>query len=427
MKEDFLHYVWKFQKFRKTEFFTTDNETLHIRKAGRHNQNAGPDFFNAQLDLNGQLWAGNVEIHLKSSDWYAHRHEQDPAYDNVILHVVWEHDTEVFRKDGTTIPTFVVENFISNTTMRQYQNLFSKQSKWINCENQLANVDTFIIDNWLERLYFERLERKEALLHRELEASQNHWEALLFRLLCKNFGLKVNGDSFFSIAQSIPFAVIKKCSENSLKLEALLMGQAGLLDDPIEDGYFLKLKSTYDYEKHKFSLDNKSVVSPKYFRLRPPNFPTIRLSQLAVLYTQHQHLFAQIMSFNDLSEYYEFFDLSANDYWTTHYNFGVLSKNRKKRVTRKFIDLLIINTVLPIKFSYARQLGKDVLDEVITIASKIAPEENSIVKKFNSIREMASNSYQSQALLELKHEYCDKHRCLQCAIGHSIVGARNLM
>src|SRR5690554_5012552 len=268
MKEDFLHYVWKFQKFRKTGFSSTDGETLHIRNPGSHNQHAGPDFFNAQLELNRQLWAGNVEIHIKSSDWYAHGHEKDAAYDNVILHVVWEHDAEVFRKDGTTIPTFVVKDFIVPETVSQYQNLFSKQKKWINCENELADVDDFIVDNWLERLYFERLERKEVLLHRELQASQNHWEALLFRLLCKNFGLKVNGDSFFSIAQSIPFQVVRKCSHNSEELEALLLGQAGLLDREIEDGYFLELKAKYAYLKHKFALDNRSVIAPKYFRLR---------------------------------------------------------------------------------------------------------------------------------------------------------------
>jgi|SRR5690554_781657 len=424
MREDFLHYVWKFQKFRKTTFSTTDGETLHIRIPGSHNHHAGPDFFNAQLELNNQLWAGNVEIHIKSSDWYAHGHEKDTAYDNVILHVVWEHDAEVFRKDGSTIPTFVVKDFIAAETVGQYQNLFSKQKKWINCENELAEIDSFIVDNWLERLYFERLERKEVLLHRELQASQNHWEALLFRLLCKNFGLKVNGDSFFSIAQSIPFQVVRKCSHNSEELEALLLGQAGLLDREIEDGYFLELKAKYAYLKHKFALDNRSVIAPKYFRLRPPNFPTIRLSQLAVLYNKHQQLFAQIISLKKLSEYYQFFDLSTNDYWTNHYNFGVVSGKRKKKLTRKFIDLLIINTVLPIKFSYARQQGQDVLDAVMKIASEMASEENSIVKKFNAIRTMASNSLQSQALLELKNEYCDKNKCLQCAVGHTIVGAR---
>ncbi len=199
MKEDFLHYVWKFQKFDVCEFHTANNEKFHIRNQGSHNLNSGPDFFNAQVELDGQLWAGNVEIHIKSSDWYAHHHEMDSAYDNVILHVVWEHDAEIYRKDGTAIATFVVKKHIPKNTLEQYQNLFSKEKKWINCENDFETVDDFIVENWLERLYFERLQKKESQLLKELEDSQNHWESLLFRMLCKNFGLKVNGDSFSAL------------------------------------------------------------------------------------------------------------------------------------------------------------------------------------------------------------------------------------
>lgn len=424
MKEDFLHYVWKFQKFSKTEFKTIHGENLFIRNPGEHNFQSGPDFFNAQLEIGEQLWAGNVEIHLKSSDWYAHGHETDPAYENVILHVVWEHDAEIYRKDGTVIPTFVIRDYVVKETNDQYQKLFAKENKWINCENDLAEIDSFVIDNWLERLYFERLERKEKLLLQEIDNSKNHWEALLFTMLCKNFGLKVNGESFFSIAKSIPFSVVKKCSQKATEMEALLMGQAGFFEEMKEDGYFLTLKSTYDYLKHKFSLENTNVIPPKYFRLRPPNFPTIRLSQLAGLYVKYPNIFAHIIEIKTLDGFYDFFDCMASDYWDSHYNFGVASPKRKKKLTRRFIDLLIINTVLPIKFSYARQLGADEVDVILSIASEIASEDNSIVNKFNSIRPMAHNAFQSQALLELKNEYCDKNRCLECAIGHQIVGKR---
>lgn len=424
MKEDFLHYVWKFQKFESTEYTTTDRETLHVRNPGSHNLNSGPDFFNAQIELNGQLWAGNVEIHIKSSDWYVHRHEIDPAYENVILHVVWEHDTEIFQKDGSVIPTFVVRDFISTNTLIQYQKLFSKQKKWINCENDIANVDSFVIQNWLERLYFERLERKETIILKELEDSQNHWEALLFRMLCKNFGLKVNGDSFFSIAKSVYFSVVKKSSQKPLELEALLMGQAGMLEEEKEDAYFQSLKKQYDYLKHKYSLNNTTVVAPKYFRLRPPNFPTLRLSQFAMLYSQHPNLFSQVIGIYNLQEFYELFDVSASEYWSSHYSFGIASKKQKKRLTQNFINLLIINTVIPIKFCYAQQMGKDVSDEIISLAAEIPSEENSIVQKFNSITKLSGNALQSQALIELKNEYCDKNRCLQCAIGNAIIGSK---
>lgn len=423
MNEDFLHYAWKFQKFDVSGFYTSTNEKLHIVNQGSHNLNSGPDFFNAQIELDNQLWAGNVEIHIKSSDWYAHAHETDPAYDNVILHVVWEHDVEVFRKDGSVIPTFVIQKHIPKNTLAQYQKLFSNEKKWINCESDFESVDDFIIENWLERLYFERLQKKEELILKELHDSQNHWESLLFRMLCKNFGLKVNGDSFFSIAKSIDFSVFKKCSQNSQDLEALLMGQAGLLEVDKEDGYFNDLKRNYEYIKHKFNLQNEDVINPKYFRLRPPNFPTIRLAQLAMLYKERTNLFSEINATNNMQDFYKLFNVCASKYWDNHYNFGVSSSNRKKHITKSFIDLLVINTIIPVKFCYARQQGWDVSEDILKLASEISSEENSIVNKFNSLKNISRNAYQSQALLQLKNEYCDKNKCLQCSIGNSIIGS----
>ncbi|CAM3455830.1 DUF2851 family protein [Aequorivita lipolytica] len=423
MKEDFLHYVWKFQKFDVGEFYTSTNENLHIQKQGSHNLNSGPDFFNAQIDLDGQLWAGNVEIHLKSSDWYAHGHETDAAYDNVILHVVWEHDAEIYRKDGTAIPTFVIKEHIPKTTVAQYQKLFSQEKKWIKCESDFADVDDFSIENWLERLYFERLQKKETFFLMELKDSQNHWESLLFRMLCKNFGLKVNGDSFFSIAKSIDFSVVKKCCQERQDLEALLMGQAGLLEGETEDWYFKTLKLKYEYLKHKFQLQNENVIVPKFFRLRPPNFPTVRLAQFAMLYFQRNNLFSQVIDIKSVSGFHELFNVYGSEYWSTHYNFGIGSLERKKRVTKSFVDLLIINTVIPLKFCYATQHGRDVSEEILKLASEVSSEENTIVKKFNSLKNISKNAYQSQALLQLKSEYCDKNKCLQCAIGNIIIGS----
>ncbi len=422
MKEDFLHYVWKLQKFDVCKFYTTNNEKLHIRNQGSQNLNSGPDFFNAQIELDGQLWAGNIEIHVKSSDWYAHNHETDPAYDNVVLHVVWEHDAEIFRKDGDTIPTLVVSKHIPKNTLVQYQKLFSKKEKWINCENDFASVEQFIKENWLERLFFERLQKKETILLKELKDSQNHWEALLFKMLCKNFGLKVNGDSFFSIAKSVDFSIIKKCSQERQDLEAILMGQAGLLEGENEDWYFKTLKTNYEFLKHKFGLHNENVIFPKFFRLRPPNFPTVRLAQLAVLYSERDSLFSQVIAAKNIKDLYELFNLYGSEYWDTHYNFGISSLERKKRMTKKFVDLLVINTIIPLKFCYAMQQGLDVSEEILKLASEISSEENIIVKKFNALKHKSKNVYQSQALLQLKNEYCDKNRCLHCGIGNAIIG-----
>lgn len=422
MKEDFLHYVWKFQKLEGSDFSTTSGEKLHIKYQGSHNLNSGPDFFNAQIALDNQLWAGNVEIHIKSSDWYAHNHELDPAYDNVILHVVWEHDAEIFRKDGTSIPTLVLKDLVPKTTLGQYKKLFSKDKKWINCENDFPEVDDFIIENWLERLYIEKLQKKEKILLNELEDTQNHWEELLFRMLCKNFGLNINGESFFSVAKSMDFSVVKKCSQKQQDLEALFLGQAGLLEGEKEDGYFQILKRDYDYLQRKFSLNNDGIVSPLFFRLRPPNFPTIRFSQLATLYSKRGNLFSKVIDIKNINDFYELFDVAASEYWNTHFNFGVTSKENKKRITKSFIDLLIINTILPIKFCYSVQQGKDSTEEILKIASEIPSEKNGIIDMFNSLKNISKSAYQSQALLHLKAEYCDKNHCLQCAIGNAIVG-----
>lgn len=420
MKEDFLHYLWKFRKFDTKDCECVHGEKLQIHHQGIHNLLAGPDFFNSHISLDGQLWAGNVEVHLKSSDWYAHRHEEDPAYENVILHVVWEHDAEIYRKDGNPIPTFVLSKYLKEETRLRYAQLFSSKLKWINCENDFAKVDEFIIQMWMNRLYFERLEQKSELISHELDTLQNHWEALLFRMLCKNFGLKINGPAFLSLAHSIDFTIVQKL-DDAAELEALFFGQALLLEGEKEDAYFSKLQENYAYLKHKFKLQNFAVVRPQFFKLRPPNFPTIRLSQLASLYAVKKNLFSEIIAAETIDLYYEIFDVAASDYWSTHFNFEVPGKKRKKRLSKDFIHLLLINTIIPMKFAFADRAGKDISESLLALASSIPKEENSIIKKFNSIKASAENAVQSQALLQLKKEYCDKNRCLQCAVGHFLI------
>lgn len=421
MKEELLHYIWKFQKLTHSQLKCVHGEKVQIHHPGTHNLQAGPDFFNAKLIIANQLWAGNVEIHLKSSDWYVHNHQNDDTYTNVVLHVVWEHDAEVYRADGTVIPTLILSNYVASDLLNRYQNLMTNHRNWINCENELPDIDEFIIKNWLERVYFERLEERQKLISKELSELNNHWEALFLRMLFKNFGLKINGASFLSIARSFDFKIIQK-NDNPEMIEALFMGQAGLLDEIKEDAYFQSLKETYKYVRHKYNLTNTSVLKPQFFRLRPPNFPTIRLSQLAVLYAQHKNIFTSMIKTDSVEAFYDFFDIAASDYWTTHFNFGVPAAKRKKKLTKKFIDLLLVNTIIPIKFSYAKRNGEAISDHLIELATTLAAEENSIVSKFNSIRPLAVNSLDSQALLQLKNNYCDKNKCLNCAIGNSLIG-----
>ncbi|MBU2939636.1 DUF2851 family protein [Lacinutrix sp. C3R15] len=421
MQEDFLHYIWKYKKFALSNLKTTAQEPVFVLQVGMHNHNTGPDFFNAQIKITDQLWAGNVEIHIKSSDWFLHGHEQDANYDNVILHVVWEHDTEIHRKDNTVIATLVLKDIVDKTALQNYQKLFRKKQKWINCENDFATVDDFVVNNWLERLYFERLERKSADIAQLLQTSKNNWEAVLFKMLAKSFGLKVNGDAFLSFASSIDFTVVQKLQSKQRSLEALFFGQADLLNLDKQDLYYLALKKEYLFLKQKFGLSNQAVTPLQFFRLRPPNFPTIRISQLANLYSAQTNLFSKIINAKNIEEIYALFAVGTSAYWQTHFTFGKTSKESKKRITKAFIDLLIINTIVPIKFSYAKQQGKDIDDVIIRIINQISSEKNSIVTKFQELHPVATSAMQSQALLQLKTQYCEKNKCLQCAIGNVLL------
>ncbi|MFN7045594.1 MAG: DUF2851 family protein [Flavobacterium sp.] len=420
MKEDFLHHVWQFKKFDIANLKTTKGESIQILNSGQYLQLAGPDFFNAQLVIGNQKWAGNVEIHLKSSDWYVHNHEKDSNYDSVILHVVWEYDVPVFRKDNSEIPTVELKEYIALSDLHKYQSLVSQKS-WIYCENEIRNVDDFIFKNWQERLFFERLERKSQLVFQLAEASNQDWEAVLFCLLAKNFGLNTNGEMFFKIAKSIPFSVVRKESFSLESLEALLLGQANLLTHDFQDSYAKGLQKSYDYLVQKYQLHEKVVGSVEFFKHRPDNFPTIRLAQLANLYYEKQNLFSKIINCNSVSQLYQIFNVSVSNYWETHYNFDKESSKKMKKLSKSFIGLLVINTIIPLRFAYALSQKKEIAQELIDLAITIPSEQNVIIEKFELLGIRSKNLYESQSLLELKKNYCDNKKCLDCAIGHFIL------
>ncbi|MBJ7879039.1 DUF2851 family protein [Gelidibacter salicanalis] len=359
MQEAFLHYIWQFKKFDTTQLQTTRGESITLRHNGLPNLNGGPDFFNAQLQIDQQVWVGTVEIHLKSSDWYVHNHEVDAAYDNVILHVVYEHDTDIFRKDNSVIPTLELKLIIHKNVFKNYQRLLMTPHKWINCESDFADTDDFLMYNWLERLYIERLERKSNAIEAMLETTKNDWEAVLFMLLAKNFGLKVNGDAFLSMAKSFDFSMVRKLQSQPLQLEALFFGQVGVLEKDVQNGYYLSLVKEYQFIKQKFNLSNTNVIPLQFFRLRPPNFPTIRLSQLAMLYHQHPNFFTKVMAAETLEDLYALFQVGTSEFWDTHFTFEKISKGSRKLLTTNFIDLLLINTVLPLRFCFLKYQGKN--------------------------------------------------------------------
>ena len=417
MNEDFLHYVWKYQLFSVHDLKTTTKEELTIIKIGSHNRNSGPDFLNSQLKIENQLWAGNVEIHLKSSDWYAHHHEIDENYDAVILHVVWEDDADVFMKDNKPLPVLVLKDFVFTSALNNYRNLFSTKQRWIPCETDISFVDDFTIENWKERLFFERLERKSTEMNLLLMENHNDFEAVLFQLLAKNFGLKVNGDAFMNLAKSFDFSILRKVRFDEQQLAALLFGQAGFLEEVIEDEYHQQLKKEYKYLRHKYNLQPIVNMQFSFFRMRPPNFPTIRVSQLVSLYYLHQQLFSKMMQTETLKGFYELFDVTVYPFWKTHYTFDKVSKSSPKKLTKSFIDLLLINTIIPLKFLYQKNRGEVNENDFLVILQKIKSEKNSIISKFDEIGIKAKNGYETQSLLELKNNYCTKKRCLQCAIG----------
>ena len=420
MKEDFLHYIWKFKKFgispETPTLKTTSGENLVILNTGEYLQLAGPDFFNAKIIIQDQKWAGNVEIHIKSSDWYLHNHERDEKYDSVILHVVWEHDAAIFRKNNTEIPVFELKNYVSNSILENYRSLMNPKT-WIFCEKQLAAIDDFKLKNWFERLFFERLERKSIVIFDLLQKTSNDWEAVLFCLLAKNFGLNTNGEIFLKIAQNISFNIIRKESFEIENIEALLFGFAGLLDDEKEDNYFKDLKFRFFYLLQKYQIERKHIEPVQFFKHRPDNFPTIRLSQFANLYFREKQLFSKIIGLEDVASIYEIFDIAVAEYWKTHYQFDKESPKKQKILTKSFIDLLIINTIIPIQFAYAKSHSKDNTEEIIAILNNVSAESNAIIDKFTSFGIKSKNAFESQSLLQLKNEYCNKNRCLECAIG----------
>jgi len=416
MKEDFLHYVWQNKKIDFANLTTTQGELLQILNSGNYLQQAGPDFFNAQIVIGNQKWAGNVEIHLKSSDWYLHHHETDGNYDNVILHVVWENDTEIFRKNNTEIPVLELKKYVSKDLIHQYQKLKVKKT-WINCQNDIQSVPHFVLKNWQERLFFERLERKSNPILQLLEENNHDWEATLFCFLAKNFGLNTNGEAFFEMVKTIPFSVIRKESFDVQYLEALLFGQANLIPENPEDHYAKDLRNLYDYIAIKYKLDKKANEPVHFFRLRPDNFPTVRLAQLAMLYHTQRNLFSKIIAAKSIATLHKLFNVSVSEYWLHHYNFEKPSKFKEKRLSRSFVDLLLMNTIIPFQFAYERSLGKESAEENINMLEQIQPEKNAIIDKFKEYGIACNSAFESQALLELKREYCDRGQCLQCAIG----------
>tara|TARA_R110002124_G_scaffold107047_11_gene259316 strand:- start:5294 stop:6595 length:1302 start_codon:yes stop_codon:yes gene_type:complete len=421
MKEDFLHYVWRHQLFSKINLQSTEFNRIEIVFPGIYNTNSGPDFLNAKIKIDDILWAGNVEIHVKSSDWYLHQHEKDANYDSVILHIVWENDVAIFSKNNLSLPTINVSTLVAKDLLKNYNQLYSKEQRWIPCQNSISSIDSFVFNHWKERLFFERLEEKSILIQQLLKDSNNDYETVLFKLLAKNFGLKTNAEAFLNLANSFDFSIVRKLQKNEFQLQALFFGQAGFLEKTLEEQYAIDLKKEYEYLKHKFKLEPIHNGQFQFFRMRPTNFPIIRIAQLVSLYRKQQNLFSKLMKNSNVKEVYKFFSIELNDFWKTHYTFQKAGLKSAKNITKSFVDLLLINTIIPLKFNYLKSRGEVEEPEFLALIQQLKPEQNSIISKFIDLGINSKNAFETQALLQLKNNYCAKKRCLQCAIGNSLL------
>jgi|CXWL01.1.fsa_nt_gi hypothetical protein len=422
MTERLLQFIWQFQYFNKTELAATDGESVQVLFAGQYNTNQGPDFSDAKIKIGKTTWAGTVELHIKTSDWSKHNHQHDKNYNNVILHVVWEDDG--IEND---VPVLELKGRVSKILLQRYEELMNSSS-FIPCEKSqpagqagINTVRDITWKSWKDRLLVERLLRKAKIAEACLQQNNYHWEETFWWLLARNFGMKVNADAFEAIAKSISVNILAKHKSQIHQLEALLLGQAGLLDGKFNDDYPKLLQREYKFLKEKYNL--KSIHQPVHFlRMRPGNFPTIRLAQLAMLITGSAHLFSKIKETTAVKDVMKWFDVTANDYWHYHYRFDETSSFKKKKLGAAMIDNIIINTVAPVLFAYGNYHDENKYKEkALKWLEKTGAEKNSITKGFQKLGVENKNAFDSQTLIELKNEYCSKKRCLECGVGNAIL------
>lgn len=420
MKEELLHYVWNFKLFNSSNLKTQNQEEIKIIKSGQHNTNAGPDFFNAQIQINDTLWAGNIEIHINASDWNKHQHQKDSTYDNVILHVVFDADCKIFNSKNQQIPTLELKSIISPNVIDNYQYLV-KSKGWIACENQIQLVDSFTINNWMQRLAFERLERKSLAINEVLLQNKNDWESTFYQLLFKYFGLKVNELPFEMLAKNTPLKIIDK-HKTLPSIEALLFGQAGFLNHANDD-YQTNLQKEYLFLRNKFNLQTLDENVWKFLRLRPYNFPTIRIAQLSAILKNNSRLFNKVISAKSINEVKNLFAVAPSKYWDDHFKFGEVSKvNRIKKIGEQTILNIIINVVVPLIFVYGKSINnEELVNKSLQWLEQIKPETNSIITRWKKINIQPKNALETQSLLQLKNNYCSEKKCLNCSIGNKLL------
>ncbi len=419
MTEDFLHFIWQFGLFERNNMKAVSGEEIEIISIGQLNADAGPDFFNARIKINGIEWAGNVEIHLRSSDWTKHNHHHDAAYNNVILHVVEEYNGESYTEKGTLIPSVTLK--YDHKILENYLHLYRSNNS-IACSRHLPGFDADMFNLYLSSIAIERLENKTIEIKEKLIYSRYSWEDVFYKCLAKNFGFRVNGLPFSMLAEAVPLKVLAKQKNNLLQIEALLFGQSGLLPAKSDQSYVKSLQAEYVFLKSKFDLKPLQKEIWKYLRVRPVNFPSVRIAQFAVLIHQSSALFSKVIEQENLESLIQMFSVNATKYWDSHYDFEKPSPVEVKNLGRESIWALIINTIIPFVFLYGREKGKSELtDRALKFMEMIPAEKNKIVRCWAEAGKIAGNALESQALIQLYNFYCQPRNCLQCRIGTTII------
>lgn len=413
--EQLLHYIWKHKIFPLNKLQTTDGMMVEVIDPGLANTNSGPDFFNAKVKINGTLWIGNVEIHSSSSDWFKHHHDRDKVYDSVILHVVGEVDCEVCRMNNEPIPQMILT--CPEYVVNNYQKLSSIDTLPA-CYAVIPQLPLFTLHSWLSVLQTERLQHKSEAIGQRLKRCDGNWESAFFITLARNFGFGINGDAFESWASILSFRALDKHRDCLFQIEAIFFGQAGLLDENIDDDYYLRLQKEFKYLQKVFELPVIDTTLWRFLRLRPTNFPHVRLAQLAMLYSKKWKLFSLLMEADTMEKMEENLQITTSAYWKEHYHFHNSSPLRTKSISSSSLKLLIINTIIPFLYAYGLHRSDDTLClRANDLLEKLPPENNYVTRLWDGIGLKASNAADSQALLELKKEYCDKKKCLCCRIG----------
>ncbi len=417
MTEDFIHYLWKYKKVNIHNLKTIQGEKVEMIRFGMHNSDSGPDFSNAQVRIEGQLWAGNIEIHLLNSDWRKHKHQKDGAYRNVILHVVYEYDTEiVFFDNGPTIPCIELKGRIDEKLYWKYEGLLNSNGPIV-CYNQAKLIDPFIKESMLQRLMVERMELKTNELSNLLELRKGDWNSVFYEWLFRGFGLKVNSDPMRILAMQLSATIVYRHRNSLEDIEALLFGVAGMLEKP-KDEYSKKLKSIFQHLKRKYDLSILDSKIWKFSRMRPNSFPSLRIAQLAAFLFQNGAIFTDFLEEKDSKKLAQTFQIEVSDYWKSHFRFGVSSTERSGNIGIEFSQTLILNVIIPILFLYGKEKGKEEFQQrAFDLLEQMKFEKNQITQIYEALNFPNESAFHSQALIQLNQFYCKPKKCLNCKLG----------